>query len=313
MRPAADISAGRPRARRPAIRQAEERLVGLADGRRLSVRLWPGADVPVVLLHGLLDSAVGWNELAAEAPNACICIDLPGFGSSDMPARPRISAYADDVIDALGRLGVERFILVGHSLGGAVAAAIAERLPQRVAGLVLLAPAGFGRIGLAEAVSIPGFRNLVARALPLALANPLVLTTAYMTMVTNRQVPDAALLQRVMRRAFESVPGARDATRAVVAAGLSEHGFHRRRLPYDGPVRVLWGDRDRLVPISHLRGVRRALPHADVEIWPGMGHHPQRERPDALARLVRSVCDCLSDQAAAGAAPDDAYGGLASA
>ena len=270
---------------------AEERRVELADGRQLGVRLWPGADLPVVLLHGLLDSSVGWDDTAAALPNACIAIDLPGFGGSDMPARPRLSAYADDVLDALARLEADRFILVGHSLGGGVAAAMADRAPERVAGLVLLAPAGFGRIGLAEAVSIPGFRNLDARALPLALANPLVLTTAYMTVVTNGLVPDAQLLQRVMRRAFESVPGARDATRAVVAAGLSKRGFHSRRLRYDGPVRVLWGDRDRLVPVAHLRGVRTGLPHAEIEIWPGMGHHPQRERPVALAHLVRSACE----------------------
>ena len=264
--------------------------VYLADGRRLTFHRRPGEDLPVVLLHGLLDSADGWDELARALPNECIAFDLPGFGGSDLPSRPRLAAYAQDVIEALDRLGVERFVLVGHSLGGGVAAAMCDRIPERVAALVLLAPAGFGRIGLAEAVSIPGFRNLVARALPLALANPVVLTAAYMTMVTNGLVPDSALLQRVMRRAFEAVPGAREGTRAVVAAGLAKHGFHHRLLPYLGPVSVLWGDRDRLVPISHLKGVRNALPQARVEVWRDMGHHPQRERAEELARFVRRAC-----------------------
>jgi pimeloyl-ACP methyl ester carboxylesterase len=305
MGPAADSPPDRPRARLPErpARRPDERLVALADGRRLSVRMWPGAGPPVVILHGLLDSAVGCDNLAGAMPGACIAFDLPGFGGSDMPTRPRLSAYADDVIDALGRLGIERFVLVGHSLGGGVAAVMADRIPERVAMLVLLAPAGFGRIHLAEAVSIPGFRNVVARALPLALANPLVLTTAYMTMVTNRTLPDAQLLQRVMRRAFESVPGAREATRAVVAAGLSERGLHRRRLSYRGPVRVLWGERDRLVPSAHLRGVRKGLPQAQVEIWPDMGHHPHRERPDDLARLVIDACaECSLPESDSGAA-----------
>ena len=286
MGPAGDNPPRRPRAR----------SVRLADGRTLRVRLWPGADLPVVMLHGLLDSAVGWDQLAQTLPNRSIAFDLPGFGDSDMPTRPRLSAYAEDVIEALDGLGAERFILVGHSFGGGIAAAIAERIPARVAALTLLAPAGFGRIGLAEAVSIPGFRRLVARALPLALANPVVLTTAYMTMVTNGLVPDGELLQRVIRRSFVSVPGARDATRAVVAAGLSDRGFHHRRLPYEGPVRVLWGDRDRLVPIAHAAGVRTGLPQARIETWTGMGHHPQRERPDDLAAFIRAACsECAAD------------------
>ena len=276
-----------------------EPAVRLSDGRTVTARMWPGTGLPIVLLHGLLDSAYGWDELVGSTSRPCTALNLPGFGGSDMPCRPRISAYAEDVIETLDQLSPGRFILVGHSLGGAVGAAIAERIPERVAALVLLAPAGFGRIRLAEAVSIPGLRNVVARALPLALANPLVLTTAYMSMVTNGLVPDTQLLQRVMRRAFEAVPGAREATRAVVAAGRSRHGFHTRRLPYHGPVRVLWGDRDRLVPVAHITGVRRALPQAKVEVWRGMGHHPQRERPDALARLVSNACaDCKETFAA---------------
>ena len=254
------------------------------------MRVWPGAGVPLVLLHGLLDSGEGWNELARASSRPCIAFDLPGFGGSDLVARPRISSYAGDILAALSALGVRRCHLVGHSIGGAIATAIAERSPHEVASLVLLAPAGFGRIRLAEAVSIPGIRTVVAHTLPLALANPLVLTAAYMTVVTRGQVPDAETLQRVVARAFDSVPGARDGTRAVVAAGLADDGYHRRRVAYHGPVTVVWGDRDRLVPLSHADAVRRALPQARIESWPNMGHHPQRERPGPLSALVSESC-----------------------
>jgi pimeloyl-ACP methyl ester carboxylesterase len=76
------------------------------------------------------------------------------------------------------------------------------------------------------------------------------------------------------------------ATQAVVAAGISKTAFRRRGLAYDGPVVALWGDRDRLVPASHAAGVAAALPQARIEIWPGMGHHPQHERPDELVELM---------------------------
>ena len=72
----------------------------------------------------------------------------------------------------LAALDVHDFTLVGHSLGGAVATALAERLRDDVAALVLIAPAGFGRIHLAEAIQLPGVRTVVRHGLPLALITP---------------------------------------------------------------------------------------------------------------------------------------------
>ena len=53
---------------------------------------------------------------------------------------------------------------------------------------------------------------------------------------------------------------------------------------------ALWGDRDRLVPLSHRDGVITAFPHAQVSVWKKMGHHPQRERPSELAQFVEAAC-----------------------
>jgi pimeloyl-ACP methyl ester carboxylesterase len=279
-----------PRTRPQSIRRARSETVRLSDGRCIHVRRRPGEGAPIVLLHGLLDSASGWDRFACSTSRPCIAFDLPGFGRSDRAARPRISAYAVDVREALDKLGVKSFHVVGHSLGGAIGAALADMAPRRVLSLTLLAPAGFGRIHLAEAISIPGVRNLAATVLPLALSNPLVLTVAYTGVVTSGQAPEREMLRRVMRSAFDAVPGARDATQAVVAAGLSKRAFHRRTLAYEGPVRAVWGEKDHLVPHSHAAGVRSALPQARVEVWPGMGHHPQQERPTELAELIESAC-----------------------
>lgn len=265
------------------------RAVSLTGDRCMTLREWPGAGTPVVLLHGLLDTAEGWDDLARTSARPFFAFDLPGFGGSSMPTRPRISAYAEDAIAGIDALGLDRCILVGHSVGGAVAVSVAESLGDHVAAMVLLAPAGFGRIHLAEAVSLPGIRNLTERVLPLALANRRVLDLAYRAMVTAGQTPSSGVIERVTRDALTSTPGAREATRAVVAAGLSERAFHRRQVDYNGPVRAIWGERDRLVPVSHGRALARSLPQAVVEIWPGMGHHPQHERPAALAEVVESA------------------------
>jgi pimeloyl-ACP methyl ester carboxylesterase len=263
------------------------RDVMLPDGRRLRVRYRPGRGHPLVLLHGLLDDSEGWTRLARDTPRPCLAIDLPGFGVSDLPTRPRISAYAEDIVAGLGRLPIERCTLVGHSLGGAVAAAVAER-SDKVHSLVLLAPAGFGHIRLAEALTLPGIVNVAELALPFALISPLTVTAAYTTFVAHRRLPSRDLMGRLRRRAFRSAPGVRAATVAIAAAGRSPRGFATRELDFAGPVAALWGDHDALVPIDHIASMRRALPQSHVEVWPGMGHHAQLERPAQLAAFIES-------------------------
>ncbi len=268
----------------------------LADGRQLSLRHWGEGPQPVVILHGLLDSAEGWTRLAERVSAPCIAIDLPGFGHSDPSPHGSVSGYARDVADVLEMLGIERFTLVGHSLGGAVAAALVELIPSRVSSLVLLAPAGFGRIPLAEAASLPGVRNLVQASLPLVLSSRRAVTAGFVKMVTNGEQPEPDVVERVTKRAGDLVAGAREGTRAVVEAGRAADAFHRRRLGYDGPVRAVWGDRDRLVPVAHRHGVKRAFPHARIEVWYDVGHHPLTERFDDVLKLI-------TDASTAGGSP----------
>ncbi len=258
--------------------------VSLPGGRRLRVRRSAGKGRPLVLLHGLLDDCAGWEQLMERTTHPAVAIDLPGFGGSSLPHLPRIVSFAADIDHALRELGVEHAVLVGHSLGGAVAAAVAERSPS-IDALVLLAPAGFGSIRLADFVMLPGVSTVTKAALPLGLINPLVVTTAYTTLVANGRLPSRDLVARLRRRAFRSGPGTVMAVEAIVAAGREP----RRRMAFDGPVSVLWGERDALVPVSHARRVQHAFPQARVTVWDEMGHHPQRERPEALERYLAQI------------------------
>jgi pimeloyl-ACP methyl ester carboxylesterase len=63
-------------------------------------------------------------------------------------------------------------------------------------------------------------------------------------------------------------------------------------------VTALWGARDALVPVAHAEGVLRAFPQARVEVWDGMGHHPQRERPEALDHFLTEALWRARPQAA---------------
>jgi pyruvate dehydrogenase E2 component (dihydrolipoamide acetyltransferase) len=258
----------------------------LAGNRRLRVRSWPGRGRPLVLLHGMLDSSEGWSQLVADSHRPAYAFDLPGFGGSELPTRPRLGAYAEDISAAVAQLGIADCTLVGHSLGGAVAALVAESSPA-VSSLALIAPAGFGAIRLADAFALPGVSHVATRALPLALASPPVVVAAYMTFVSHRRLPPRELLGRVAGNAKGASAGVRSAILAMSHAGHAEDALHRRELSFGGPVAAVWGEHDALVPpAQHAQGLLLAAPHAHVEVWERMGHHPQRERPLDLARFI---------------------------
>lgn len=267
--------------------------VPLADGRHLRVARTPGRGRPLVLLHGLLDDASGWAGVMARAAEPCVAVDLPGFGRSCAPRDASLEAYAADVAEALEHLGIAHATVVGHSLGGGVAAALAQRSPA-VDALALLAPVGFGPIRAAELAALPGVRHGLQAALPLGLGNPLVVTAAYSTLVAHRRLPSADLVARLSRGALRAGRGARMAVQAIAAAGRDATPF-----AFDGPVAAVWGSRDALVPLAHAAVLQRAYPQARVEIWDGMGHHPQRERPAELDRLITRVAWSSRTRAAA--------------
>jgi len=266
------------------------RTLELSDGRVLHLREWPGRGRPVVLLHGLLDSSLGWAELAARSRRRCVAIDLPGFGLSSAPSRPRLEAYADDVVDGVRRLGVRSFTLVGHSLGGGVAAIVAEKMSREVRSLVLSAPVGFGRLPLAELAAGPIVKELATSLLPHIVSRPPLLAALYSHLITNGVAPTPDLCDRLAVEAGGVAPGVRAALDALAAASRRAGPFTRRHIDYHGPVAAVWGDRDLLVPPTHARGVVRALPQTRVHLWAGVGHHLQRERPLALGALVEAAC-----------------------
>jgi pimeloyl-ACP methyl ester carboxylesterase len=258
----------------------------LPDGRVLAYRQQAGRGRPLVLVHGLMDCSAGWETLARATHRPVVAFDLPGMGDSDCPTSPHLGAFAEDLAAGIDHIGVGDFTLVGHSFGGAVATALAEHIPDDVAALVLLASSGFGRIAATELGSAPVLSQIVRHALPFALANPITATGIYMAMVANGRIPDRKLLGRVCSRAWRSTPGIQMAAKATADAGRSESAFFRRQVGYDGPVMALWGSNDLIVSPSHAEGLSTAFPQAEITVWDGMGHHPQRERSEELARFV---------------------------
>jgi pimeloyl-ACP methyl ester carboxylesterase len=261
----------------------------LPDGRTLAYRQLRGHGRPLVLLHGLMDCSAGWDTIAKATQRPVVAFDLPGMGNSDAPTSAEITAFADALADGLEILGIRDFTLVGHSFGGAVATALAELVPDDVAALVLLASSGFGRIAATELSTVPVVSQIMRHALPLALANPITATGIYMGMVTPGRRPDRKLLGRLRSSAWRITPGVQMAAKAMAVAGRSRDAFFRRRVGYHGPVLALWGSNDLLVSPTHAKGMKVAFPQAEITVWDGMGHHPQRERSNDLWRFIENA------------------------
>jgi pimeloyl-ACP methyl ester carboxylesterase len=110
------------------------------DGLRLAYRAaGDPANPPMVLLHALGENGSDWRGVLAELAKAyrVYALDLRGHGASDFPGRYSFELMRDDVIGFLDAVGVERCVLVGHSMGGVVAVLVAEVAPHRLTHLIL--------------------------------------------------------------------------------------------------------------------------------------------------------------------------------
>ncbi|MES2979521.1 MAG: acetoin dehydrogenase dihydrolipoyllysine-residue acetyltransferase subunit [Pseudomonadota bacterium] len=231
---------------------------------------------PVLLLHGFGTSRVSWRPLAQLLGGLPLAaLDLPGHGKSPRIAQPDFSSIADAVIDRLDTEGIDALHLVGHSMGGGVALAMAERLAHRLGSLTLIAPAGLGpEINGAFTQGILSARREESLApwLRQLFADESRVTASFTA--TAWQELDSeerrAALAELADRLFP------DGTQVT-----------RLRANLDGlpmPVKVIWGVLDKIVPLHQSQD----LPgHVAVHRVAGAGHMPQVEATELVARLIR--------------------------
>lgn len=137
------------------------------NGVELAFGYWPGRGAPLVALHGLTASWVSFYGLADRLAgrHPVLALDLRGRGDSDKPAGPYgMKQHAADVAAAIRALGPGASVIVGHSMGAFVAAALAAQEPQLVAGLVLIDG------GYAPAIAMPNSQTGLDAALALRIA-----------------------------------------------------------------------------------------------------------------------------------------------
>jgi pimeloyl-ACP methyl ester carboxylesterase len=249
-----------------------------------------GEGPPLVLLHGIGTSRAVWRRALPElaARRRVLTLDLPGFGDSPWERRGyELDAVAQAIAAALAEGAKPPFDLLGTSLGGAIALLLARRSPELVRRLVLAAPAGFAPRGpllarAAGAVAGPVLarRHLLEAASGSATARLLLLGPA---VDDPRGLP--AEDARLMLRACRGAGRLSEALAAVLRADLRPE---LERL--HAPLGLIWGERDRMVPIATLETIVRLAPRRPVvERIAGAGHVPQVERPVQFAAAVERV------------------------
>ena len=227
-----------------------------------------GSGDPVVFLHGA-GTATGFDCLLPIArDHRLIVAHHPGFGASGDPAPSSVADIARHQLDVLDALGIERFTLVGHSMGGWTAATLASYSTARIHRLVLAAPAGLASADhpIVDLASIP------EQDVPSYL-------TADMSIFGPMDGPPPP--EFLAARAREGA-----SWMSVISTDRPDtSGLGRWLHRIDVPTLILWGDADRLIPVGQAAEWQALLPRATVRTFAGAGHLLFDERADAVEAI----------------------------
>lgn len=264
-----------------------------AGGRRLSYleKGHPAAGEPsLVLIHGLMGTAATFLPLLAEINDGrhVIALDLPGAGGSERDPRmgASLAACSESVVKALDAVGLARPVVVGHSHGAAVGMYMASLYPDRVGGLVLLAPAHpffnhadqlirfyVSPLGKVFAHTMPWYPQWVQMAALRRMAGPKSwdeperLVPYRENLRTRGTVPHLLKLLRTWHTDMEEL-------KALLEC------------PFRTPSLIVWGEHDRAVPVSTAESLKRRLLDSELRVFEGVGHRPAEERPKLTAAVI---------------------------
>jgi pimeloyl-ACP methyl ester carboxylesterase len=229
-----------------------------------------GEGPPLVLIHGLSGSTRWWRRNVPDLAEQfrTYAVDLAGFGGSRRTRRFRLDEAVPLLVEWLEGQGIARASVVGHSLGGLIAARLAADAPERVDRLVLVDAAvlafdpGIGRraVGLVRAL----------RWTPLDFA---------------------PLLARDALRAHPLSLGA-------AVAGVVRTDWRAMLAQIRAPTLVIRGERDTIVPLAVGRQIAAGIPNARLVVIPAAGHAPMWERPEAFnGDLLAFLAEPLDERA----------------
>ncbi len=262
-----------------------------------------GSGPPLVFLHGVLGSHRIWRHLAEVMAHTHTVVAPDLFGHGNSTARPAadysLGGHAGVVRDLLDLLGIDQAVMVGHSLGGGIALEFTYLFPQRVTGLVLVASGGLGAEVnfLLRAPTLPGagwVLPVLASGFARRQGNALARGLRMVGVKGSTDVAEAwhgfeQLADGESRRAFLST------IRSVVGPEGQRVSATELLPLITVPVLLVWGERDRMIPVAHARAAVERFPAARLEVFEQAGHFPHLDQPERFADLVREFAADLHE------------------
>lgn len=237
----------------------------------------------ILFIHGLGSAADRWMKIPDTLPSNfhSIAIDLPGFGETDKPSNLEytIEQFRQFVISFLKEVSIsnEKFTLIGHSLGGYIAAEIAIQNQNLIKELVLIDSSG-----------------MLNRPTPIleeyldAAMNPTQdnVRKAFEKMVADPSRVPTLLVDGFIRRI--NMPNAKHAFESTLAYSTSTQiGLDRLRL-IKIPTLILWGVHDKVIPLEHSGFFKDTIHDSQLEIIDDAGHAPFAEKPDQVSEILKN-------------------------
>lgn len=251
-----------------------------------------GEGLPVVLIHGFLDSLQTWrrNAHVLAQNHKVYAIDVLGFGSSDRVRDPiytlkQQAAFLKEFFDAQN---IEKADVIGHSMGGALSLQFAYDFPDSVHKLVLIAPATY----IYHALPRNGLRRVPRRLSRGVLGiyekiqgdrhNPLHFAYGDPERITQDSLDFRNRMLRVRGQHDALISMSKSKREANVPKELDRVNV---------PILIVWGRKDRVVPMAHAAWHVRDLPDARLEWIENAGHLPHEEDPESVNELVTNFLD----------------------
>jgi pimeloyl-ACP methyl ester carboxylesterase len=273
----------------PSIERAEVKL----HGHKVRFNI-AGQGEPIVLIHGVAGRAAQWDQtmLQLAESHTVIAPDLLGHGES---AKPRgdysLGAFASGIRDLLIGLDVPGATVVGHSLGGGIAMQFAYQFPERCQRLVLVSSGGLGQDvhPVLRAATLPGSELVLPLIAHEKLLEIVGLIPRALGKLGLRTGPDIA----EMAHGYASLSNAEGraafihTVRAVIdPMGQRINASDRIYLAAKMPTLILWGCRDRIIPVEHARPAHEGMPGSRLELFENSGHFPHLDEPLLFARTL---------------------------
>jgi pimeloyl-ACP methyl ester carboxylesterase len=286
------------------------RTVGL-DGIELAVAESGVGGRPLLLLHGFCgakEDFTEWLPALAERGWHAVAPDHRGHGESSKPDGEdaySLASIADDTWSLVGRLGWDRFALLGHSMGGYVARLMVDRRPERITALVLM-DTGHGPVETLDRETVDAAVDLVRSGGTRAIAEATAGEDAPLDTPAGRRLlaERPGYAEFCERKLLATSPGAYAAL-ARELIEVPDRLDDLRRLSPRMPVLIVVGEQDAAF-LGSCERMAAALPWASLAVVPDAGHSPQFENPRGWWGALSAFLDEVASEATGGLNPPTA-------